>query len=217
MPRVSEEHKSEVRNRLIDAAVEVLLSEGPTATSRQVLKRAGLSAGALYHYFGSLDELYAAVAERFTRLDDPLYESIDPIDTDPVSALTRIHVQVMTDLFAPGQHTILGQLRVAAKTNDGIRTAMTHYDELNVERAGGLNEATKDVGLFREDLDSEALVEVITAFFEGFATKDAATGFATSRERVLLMFLEMLDERVLDPSHPATDNLRRQLKELAKP
>ena len=74
MPRVSDARKAEVRNQLIDAAVEVLLAEGPAGvTSRRILEQAGLSAGALYHYFASLDELYEAVAVRFTTLGDPLF------------------------------------------------------------------------------------------------------------------------------------------------
>lgn len=216
MPKISEQRKAEVRNQLVDAAIDVLLDEGPGATSRRILERAGLSAGALYHYFSSLDELHVAVAERFTELDAPLFEADVDAGDDPAAALASIHRQVLADLFAPGHHTIFGQLRVAAKNNDGIRVAMSRYDELAIERAGALNRASQDVGLFRSDVDADALVEVVSTFFEGFATKDAVTGFVTSRQRVLGLFLELVSDRTIDPEHPLAEALRRQLHTISE-
>ncbi len=222
MPKISDERKAEVRNQLIDAAIEVLLTEGPAATTtRRVLQQAGLSAGALYHYFASIDELYVAIAERFTDLDEPLFEPEPGTDAeivdDPAEALVGAHLKVMGDLFTPGHHTILGQLRVSAMHNDGVRTAMRHYDQLAVDRAGALNRATQDVGLIRGDVDADALVEVASAFFEGFATRESTTGFATSRARVLRLFLEMLGERVVDPDHALAKSFRRRIEEISEP
>ena len=170
----------------------------------------------------SLDELHVAVAERFTDLDAPLFEAgpdaeDDPaVESDPAAALASIHRRVLADLFAPGHHTIFGQLRVAAKGNDGIAAAMSRYDQLAVERAGALNRASQDVGLFRSDVDADALVEVISTFFEGFATKGAVTRFATSRQRVLGLFLDMVAERTVDPSHPLAESFHSQLQEIGE-
>jgi len=219
VPRISDARKAEVRNQLIDAAVEVLLAEGPAGvTSRRILEQAGLSAGALYHYFTSLDELYEAVAVRFTTLGDPLFvvEAGQPTDDGGVVTLADVHVAVMQDMFGHGDQVLLGQLRSIADTNGGVRRALQHYDQMMVEQGSALNRASQASGLFRDDADAEALVEVIGTFFEGFNVKSRATGFATSRERVLRLFLEMLAERVLDDHGPDAADLRRRIEEISE-
>lgn len=218
MPRISEERRAEVRNQLIDAAIEVLLAEGPGGvTSRRILEQAGLSAGALYHYFASLDELYEAVAVRFTKRADPLFAS-EPgqlTDDGTPSTLVDIHVAVMTDLFGRGDQVLLSQLRSTADINGGVRKALRAYDRMAVERAGALNRASQEAGLFRRDADADALVEVIGVFFEGFNIKSRATGFATSRERVLRLFLEMLGDRLLPDDNEDAAELRRRIEEIS--
>ncbi len=212
-----------MRDQLIEAAVEVLLSHGPSGfTSRRVLHQAGLSAGALYHYFASLDELYEAVARRFSTMADPLVvgrvdPASDPAADGPPVALIDIHVAVMDDLFAHGDQVLLSRLRSAADTNGGVRRALQEYDRMTVDQAGELNAATQKAGLFRSDADAEALVEVIGSFFEGFNTKSRATGFATSRERVLRLFLQMLCDRLIDPTHPDAITFRTRLEEISQP
>lgn len=218
MPKISDERRAEVRNRLIDAAVHVLLTEGPAAaTSRRILDRAGLSAGALYHYFSSLDELYAAVAERLSEADDPYFEKVAAAGDDRAEVLAEVHGAVMADMFGPGDNTILGSLRVAAKSNQVVRTALARFDELTVERFGALNRTSQEVGLFRDDVDAEALVEVISTFLEGFATKEGTTGFVTGRAHVLRLFLEMLGDRVLDPDSPSAPTFRHLIEEITTP
>lgn len=220
MPKVSDARKEEIRNRLIDALVEVLLTDGPSgATSRRILQQAGLSAGALYHYFASLDELYEGAARRFTTLDDPLF-AVRPADVSggqlPPENLADLHVAVLENLFGHGDQVLLSQLRSSADTNGGVRSALQEYDQMTVEQAGALNRASQEAGLLRADADADALVEVIGTFFEGFNTKSRATGFATSRERVLRLFLEMVCERLLEPDHPLSTTLRKRIEDISQ-
>ena len=64
MPRVSEAHKAEVRQRLLDAAQVCLERNGyRDITTRELLAEAGLSNGTLYTYFPTKDHLYEALAE----------------------------------------------------------------------------------------------------------------------------------------------------------
>ena len=91
------------------------------------------------------------------------------------------------------------------------------YDQWLVAQAGALNRATQEAGLFRSDVDGDALVEVIGTFFEGLNTKSRATGFATSRERVLQLFFEMVGERLVDPDHPDAQSFRHRIEEISQP
>ena len=63
MPRLTPERRAAQRQRIVDAARTVMLREGLPGTSMaQVIEESGLSAGAIYGYFASKDELVLGVA-----------------------------------------------------------------------------------------------------------------------------------------------------------
>lgn len=64
MPRVSAEHLEATRRRILDAARRCFVRNGFHVTSMQdILGEAGLSAGAVYRYFRSKDEIICAIAD----------------------------------------------------------------------------------------------------------------------------------------------------------
>src|ERR1019366_6037828 len=89
MPRVSQEHLDARRRQIIDAARRCFVRNGFHATSMQdVLAEAALSAGAVYRYFPSKDDIIAAIA------DDALAEISQAVqrvlDTDPAPPLPEV-------------------------------------------------------------------------------------------------------------------------------
>ena len=61
MPRLTPERRAAQRQRIVDAARTAMLRDGLQATSMaRVIEESGLSAGAIYGYFASKDELAAA-------------------------------------------------------------------------------------------------------------------------------------------------------------
>src|SRR3954447_15243445 len=55
------------RTKLLDAAERLLIEVGYSAvTTRLVSKEAGLNQGLVHYYYGSMEELFLAVLERFT-------------------------------------------------------------------------------------------------------------------------------------------------------
>ncbi len=56
---------SKSRTAILDAAAELMLEEGyGSVTSRRVAGRAGLNAGLVYYYFGTMDDLLVALFRR---------------------------------------------------------------------------------------------------------------------------------------------------------
>jgi AcrR family transcriptional regulator len=65
MPRVSDAHLSARRDQIIDAATLRFAANGFQATGMaDIIAASGLSAGAVYRYFRSKDELVEAIVER---------------------------------------------------------------------------------------------------------------------------------------------------------
>jgi AcrR family transcriptional regulator len=61
MPKVTAAHEQAVRGRIVDAALRVFAEKGyHDATMQDVVRRSGLSVGAIYTYFRSKDELFLA-------------------------------------------------------------------------------------------------------------------------------------------------------------
>lgn len=67
MPRITQAHEQEVRERIIRASVRVFAEKGfHRATMQDVVRESGLSVGAIYTYFRSKDELILAGCDLIT-------------------------------------------------------------------------------------------------------------------------------------------------------
>src|SRR5256885_14223377 len=67
MPRVSQRHEQEVRDRIVRAAISVFAERGfHRATMQDIVRASGLSVGAIYTYFRSKSELILAGCDLIT-------------------------------------------------------------------------------------------------------------------------------------------------------
>src|SRR3712207_9276432 len=65
MPRVTDEHRRARREQILDAATATFAAQGFQATGMaEVIAASGLSAGAVYRYFTSKDQLIEAIVDR---------------------------------------------------------------------------------------------------------------------------------------------------------
>lgn len=89
MPKVSDEHRAARRKQIVDAARECVAGDGfHKTTMADVIRESGLSAGAVYGYFKSKDEILAAIADDALGNIDEVFDKLlaDP-DLSPVTAL----------------------------------------------------------------------------------------------------------------------------------
>lgn len=129
-----------MRDRLVAAAVRLLAEQGPAALqARRLAREVGASTMAVYHYFGGMPQLLAAVIdEGFRRLDARLAEV--PGTGDPVADLGSLAMayraaardnahlyDLMFGLSAPGGHRPEGG---AAGEPGGSGVALRAYEHL---------------------------------------------------------------------------------------
>lgn len=214
MPKISQEKKDATRRRLIDAAVAVTLQKGAAATTREILAVAGLSAGALYHYFDSKAELYQEIARRFVDTDTATAR-LDP--TSSAADAISHHGHVLNDMFAAGGHALLAQLRAASLESEAVRMTLAHLDHQIVEVSAENNRITQALGLFVADVDPSVLVELIAVFWEGFIMREATSGFATDRQAVADLFIDLLSSRIVSDDHAEATAFRRRLLDAVHP
>ena len=193
MPKVSAEHKQAVRERLLDAAHECLHELGYEATTtREILDRAGLSAGTLYHYFSGKDDLMMALAERVASVELPALVGVGDGHGDGhgLAALARL---VRVILTSKGD-TLLPELRNRARVDPQMRKALGRYDTLLVEGTASLVERAQLDGQVDPSIDAAALVELVELVFEAVQAHVAAGMFVTSVERIADTFVSLLSK-----------------------
>jgi AcrR family transcriptional regulator len=146
MPRVSDEYLARRRVEILSAASRCFARDGFHATSMDnIVAECGLSAGAVYRYFNSKDELIAAVIDSNLSTADELFADLLADDAIPSPAYT---VTVVIDaIIDRGTHhpvTGIDTTRIAiqvwaeslcdpataARTQQTFRRFAQHYAEV---------------------------------------------------------------------------------------
>jgi AcrR family transcriptional regulator len=157
-----------VTQALLDAAERLLISHGYARIStRRLAREAGVNHGLVHYYFGSMEELFVQVLERFTaRLIDrqrEMYAAEEPF-IDKWRTAWRFHEE---DLAA-GYPKIFLELQALAWNKPELRERL---ERVNREWRSVLREALadgrKELGIAAEGPPLDALVALVMMFAQG--------------------------------------------------
>lgn len=176
MPKVSEAHRHNRRRQILDAAIECFARQGfQRASMEEIIRESGLSAGAIYSYFQSKDQIIETLAgERHDRerqlieralacgswseslclLVANFYGSLN----DPAERKER---RLGIHLWAEA----LCSPRVMRLIKQGIGQPLKLLSQ-------SISKAQAD-GQLRKEIDSEAAARVMIALFHGFILQQA--------------------------------------------
>lgn len=146
------------RQKLVDAARELLLTVAPTKlTSRQVAKATGADRGLIRYYFGSMPNLLAEVANQLSHgLVAKLAEASKGRDRAVVRLKRRIREFVRYELANPALHPLYAQQILSGKTPTARRT----LESVAAEGHASLRQIVDDgrrAGELRNDFDARLL------------------------------------------------------------
>lgn len=134
MPKISAptvaEHRASRRGSLLRAGEELLREGGlVSVTPRSVCERAGLSRSSFYDYFGTKDDLLAALAiEAIEQWDADIEQQLAGVEAG-LPAL-RVFVEATMSMTAEGRHDIAGVLREADLAPSRMEDLMVLHDVL---------------------------------------------------------------------------------------
>ncbi|MDN4614127.1 TetR/AcrR family transcriptional regulator [Leifsonia sp. F6_8S_P_1B] len=133
MPKISAptvaEHRAAQRAALLRAA-EALVHETGVAgvTPRAVAERAGLARSSFYEYFGSRDDVLAAVAiDAFQRWEAEVEAALEGV---PAAGRLRAYVEATLRMTADGRHDIAATLQQAELSPSSYDDIMALHDTL---------------------------------------------------------------------------------------
>lgn len=118
---------AETRQRILDRAREAFASGGFEAvTNRTLAEEVGVTAGALYHYFGSKLDLYVAVdADVQKRVYIPMNEAVDAADGFFGKFEAVLDVARELNAQDPSLATFIGSRRTDVRRHPEIAAAMS--------------------------------------------------------------------------------------------
>ncbi|PXX60318.1 TetR family transcriptional regulator [Nocardia tenerifensis] len=179
MPRVSEEHLERRRQQIIDAARRCFARKGFHETSMQdVFAESGLSAGAVYRYFKSKDEIIAALATQTTVTLRALMTEL--IRAEPLPTPDRLVADLAEHMTA--QSGPDGMLRLAPQA---WALALVHPEAAIYVREAILGirdrwqeytERMREAGWIPADADVFAVTTAIMGVLPGFVLQHLLIG-----------------------------------------
>ncbi|WP_435173470.1 TetR/AcrR family transcriptional regulator [Actinacidiphila sp. bgisy145] len=179
MPKVSQQHLDARRAEILAAARRCFLRDGFHATSMQdLLVEAGLSAGAVYRYFASKQDMIAAIAEE--NLREVVAEVDKVVNREPAVGIGEL----LADLFRviEAKHEENGFAAMALlvwseslrdpRLAERIRATLT---QVTAELAR-IVRASQETGDLPPDVAAEPLTQVIVATVPGYILQLASLG-----------------------------------------
>jgi AcrR family transcriptional regulator len=179
MPRVSQAHLDARRRQILDAARRCFVRNGFHATSMQdVLAEAGLSAGAVYRYFRSKDEIIVAIArEAVTEVAGAIDGAFDADDPPPLDEVLGAAFQAIQRIDAEkGLARLALQVWGEAVRNPALAETLTN----EIRRVRGslarLVQVYQARGLMPDDQPAEQVGRVLAGLLPGFMFQHALLG-----------------------------------------
>jgi AcrR family transcriptional regulator len=179
MPRVSQAHLDARRRQILDAARRCFVRNGFHATSMQdVLAEAGLSAGAVYRYFRSKDEIIVAIAgEAVTEIAGAIDSALGADDPPPLDEVLGAAFQAIQRIDAEqGIARLALQVWGEAVRNPALAETLT--DEIRRVRGSlaRLVQVYQARGLMPDDQPAEQVSRVLAGLLPGFVFQHALLG-----------------------------------------
>ncbi|WP_328715289.1 TetR/AcrR family transcriptional regulator [Nocardia salmonicida] len=179
MPRVTEEHLERRRQQILDAAQLCFARKGFHETSMQdVFSQSGLSAGAVYRYFTSKDDIIGAlVARAMGPLRDLLAETIrSETPPAPAEVVWKLTTEIIKRSGPDGPLRLTPQVWALALVQPAaaipVRSALLSMRELWREYAVWMCEQ----GWLPADTDVDGFAKMVIGLLPGFLLQHLLLG-----------------------------------------
>jgi len=195
MPKISEQKRDARRQQILDAALDCFSDNGFHRTGMaDIVRRSGLSPGAVYLYFKSKDDLIEALADDRHRqealLNAAALGSGDP--REALRALVRGYVHWLTDPAGEQRRRVGIHGWAEALRNDRVRACVVEGIEMPRRMIMPLIERAQQQRLIRKDISADAVARTLIALFQGFVLQ-AGWGQPIDTDACLAIVEHMLD------------------------
>ena len=170
MPKVSQEHSDMQQRAILDAAIRCFARTGfHRTTMRDVVRESGMSAGALYLYFKSKEELIEAIAEnRHLRERQWISSALNQDDlSGSLRALIHSFAGALMDRGEQQERRLSVQLWAESLQDPKIRQSVLSGLSTPTDLLTRFFKAVQKQGKLPKSLDCHAASRVLVAFYQG--------------------------------------------------
>ena len=171
MPKISETRRESRRKQILQAALACFSEDGFHQTGMaDIVRRSGMSHGAVYGYFQSKDEIIEALADDRHEGEAILNYTAQRIE-DPIEGLRELVRAYANGLIDPAGSQ---RRRVAVHGwAEALRNPRVHariVEGINIPRSliVRLVEQAQRIGRLSDDLSADAMARCFVALFQGF-------------------------------------------------
>jgi len=193
--RVPQEERTRVmRQRLLEATVDLLVERGWSGTSTTLVsKRAGVSRGAQLHHFPTKNDLVLAAVEHLSEVRGrELAEAGTNLPTG--RRRTRAVLEMLAEHFTSPVFTAALELWVAARTDANLLAGLAP-----LEQRIGRETHRRTVELLGVDEKQPGVRELVQATLDlvrGLGLANTISDDAARRKRILDQWARTLDDRI---------------------
>lgn len=159
---------TDAETKLLDAAERLLVDVGYAAiTTRRVAAEASVNHGLVHYYFGSMDELFLRVLERFTASLIERQRAMYAAD-EPFLAKWRAAMRYLEEDFASGYQKVWLELQALAWNRPDLKDRVARVNaEWRRVLIDAFTRAADEHGVDTTRFPIEAIVALVVTFNEG--------------------------------------------------
>ena len=170
MPKVSEAHMAQRREQILSAARSCFTDKGfHQTTMKDIMAAAQLSAGAVYNYFESKEDIIVAMAEKVVEEDPDFVDPPHPeiADKSLQGIFRALFLPVLNDPAQVRAACLNFDLVSEATRNGRIGACGPRLMRATIEPLAALVAQGQGAGAISQDLDAESLVRILVALYFG--------------------------------------------------
>ncbi|MDH4139798.1 MAG: TetR/AcrR family transcriptional regulator [Coriobacteriia bacterium] len=168
-PKVPENYREARRAQILDAAAECFLEKGFHQTTMQDIFRAsGLSAGAVYNYFESKDDIVTAMGEISRNRNVAMVSATPgPDDEAPLAKILESFFGIMNTPDAEKWAPLDLEIYAEAARNERIRKSIADNVRMSSDALIPLVEELQARGAYSADLDARSIIVAFSMLVQG--------------------------------------------------
>jgi AcrR family transcriptional regulator len=181
LPKITEKQRDARREQILAAAWKCFHSRGIHAASmEQIIREAGLSAGAVYLYFKSKEELIlSAIGAQMTAVRDevlPLLEKAQP--ETPAEFIQEVTESIarFTNRMGFDLNAVILMCWSEAQTNSKVKDLVRSYQKGYRKSLSKLVERWQKKSLIEAKADPDDIAKALLSFLLGFIAPSALIG-----------------------------------------
>jgi AcrR family transcriptional regulator len=201
MPRVSDAYKEEKRAAILEGALQIFADKGYAATTiDDIVRRLGMSKGAIYNYFSSKEDMYAQIMDgRMNRLVASLRGGFE--QEAAAAPKLRYLIQRLTSQPLEDLRRLLSfhlEYSLHASRNGELKASLQKHADAALSFMAELIAEGQRRGEFRPEVDARLAASMFWALRDGIAL-DVLSDGEQEQYAALMSGMEDMLFRYLQP------------------